>query len=42
MLQFYLENYYEMIGPFFRSKKICHNNLSTAFPKLETMKRKYS
>ena len=24
-----------MIGPFFRSKKICHINLSTAFPELE-------
>ena len=24
-----------MIGPFFRSKKICHFNLSTAFPELE-------
>ena len=29
-----------MIGPFFRSKKICHYNLSIAFPKLEINKKK--
>ena len=28
-------NIMTMIGPFFRSKKICHYNLSTAFPELE-------
>ena len=28
-----------IIGPLFRSKKICHSNLSTAFPKLENYQR---
>ena len=32
-------NIMKMIGPFFRSKKICHYNLSTAFPKLEINKK---
>ena len=32
-------NIMKMIGPLFRSKKICHYNLSTAFPKLENNER---
>ena len=32
-------NIMTMVGPLFRSEKICHYNLSTAFPKLETKQK---
>ena len=32
-------NIMKIIGPFFRSKKICHLNLSTAFPELENQEK---
>ena len=32
-------NIMKIIGPLFRSKEICHYNLSTAFPKLESNER---